>query len=262
MRFLAVNASWLVVPDSKDIGIYTISYNFCKGLKIVVGRLNMVKSKMDTRFKNIKVLIWDFDGTLYKPNPALFAEVREAEYKTIMELKSWNREKAITEFEKYYKKVTPSATQTVAHICSITTTQAALHLEKYFDRREFLSRDPQLVALFAKLSNFEHYILANGVRKVLEETLETIGIPKETFTEIVTSEVSGENKPSPAGFQYILNKTKLLPDEHLMIGDRESVDIIPAKAVGMKTCLVWSDEKSSADIVIPNVYDVAVVLLK
>ena len=206
-------------------------------------------------FQNIKVLIWDFDGTLYKPNPALFAEVREAEYKTIQIHTGWERAHVIEEFNKLHKKVYPSATETVGKLTGRTTTQAALEMENYFDRRKFLQRDEQLIKLFKLLKRYKHYILANGVRKRLEETLDVLGIPKNTFQEIVTSEIAGENKPSPLGFHYILGKTGLPPDQHLMIGDRELVDLAPAKALGMKTCLVWSDKKSDiADATLPDVY--------
>lgn len=210
---------------------------------------------------NIKVFIWDFDGTLYKPNPALFAEVREAEYKTIQIHTGWDREKVIEEFTKLHKKVYPSATETVGKLTGLTTTQAALEMENYFDRRKYLQKDDRLIALFQSLKNFMHYILANGVRKHLEDTLAVFGIPKNTFQEIVTSEIAGENKPSPLGFQYILEKTKLPPDQHLMIGDREAVDLVPAKHLGMKTCLVWSDKNSDiADATLPDVYSLTEIL--
>jgi HAD superfamily hydrolase (TIGR01549 family) len=213
-------------------------------------------------FFDVKVLIWDFDGTLYKPNADLFHEVRESEYRTIMEYTHWDREKTIEKFEKYYKKITPSATQTVAKLCGISTSEAALYMEKYYDRRTFLLRDEKLIDLFKKLKKYTHYILANGVRHRIEETLEALGVPKTTFTDIVTSEVSGENKPSEKGFVHILNKTGLPPAAHLMIGDRELVDIAPAKALGMHTCLVWSGEESRlADVTLPTVYGVPAALL-
>lgn len=214
------------------------------------------------KFPDVRVLIWDFDGTFYKPNPELFHAVREGEYRTIMELAHMSHDEAMTEFAKLFKKVTPSATQTVAKICGISTTEAALHMEKYYDRRKFLSRDPKLILLFASLKNFTHYILANGVRHRLEETLTVLGLPASTFMEIVTSERSGENKPSDKGFRYIVNKTGLPPAAHLMIGDREAVDLVPAKNLGMRTCLVWSDEKSTvADLTLPTVYALADVLV-
>lgn len=216
---------------------------------------------MNTKFRGIKVLIWDFDGTFYKPNAELFAKVREAEYRVIMEHTGWNHDKTIAQFNTYYKTVTPSATQTVAHICGITTTEAAFIMEKYYDRRQSITRDEKLISLFKKLPQYQHYILANGVRHRLEETLAVLGVPKETFMEIVTSEQAGENKPSDKGFRYILGKTVLPAGSHLMIGDRESVDIVPAKKLGMHTCLVWSDTKSSiADVTLPSVYEIQNIL--
>jgi len=212
-------------------------------------------------FSDVQVLIWDFDGTLYKPNPELFHAVRESEYRTIMEYTHWNRERTITEFEKLYKKVTPSATQTVAKICGISTTEAAVFMEKYYDRREYISHDQKLILLFQQLKKFTHYILANGVGHRLKETLAILGVPKETFTEIITSEQAGENKPSDRGFRYIMQKTGVPPTAHLMIGDREAVDLVPAKRLGMHTCLVWSKEKSTiADVTLSTVYKLPEIL--
>ena len=216
---------------------------------------------MNKLFSEVQVLIWDFDATLFPPNEQLHHAMREAEYAVIMEQKKISRDEAAAEFEKYYKKVSPSGTKTVAYICNIPTTQAAQGMEAHFDRRSFLKRDEKLVAEFQKLQNFKHYILANGIAHSLEAALSVIGVPAATFTEIVTSEISGENKPSDVGFKYILSKTGLPPAAHMMIGDRDAVDLAPAKALGMHTCLVWSSTPSAvADITLPTVYEVASAL--
>lgn len=213
-------------------------------------------------FKKIKILIWDFDGTFYRPNPALFHAVREAEYRVISEHNGWTREQTIEAFEKLYKKVYPSATETVGRIVGIPTGEAALEMEQYFDRRDFLTRDERLIELFDKLKGYRHILLANGVIAKHKETLKVLGIPSETFELFVTSEVVGFTKPHPAGFEYILNYTKLPADEHLMIGDREIVDLAPAKALGMRTCLVWSRVQSTvADITLPTVYNLGPLLV-
>ncbi len=218
---------------------------------------------MDQRFRNIKVLIWDFDGTLYQPNPELFSEVRQAEYKTIMLHTGWTYDETVIKFHENYKKVTPSATETVAILCGIPTAEAAVENENYYDRRKYLQGDSKLVDLFHKLSDFQHFILANGSRIRLEETLITLGLDKNRFKEIITSEIVGVNKPHEEGFKYILGKTKLPPDNHLMIGDREIVDLVPAKNLGMKTCLLFSDQLPDkyTDIVLSTVYDVENILL-
>jgi len=206
---------------------------------------------------NIQVFIWDFDGTLYKPNPDLWKEVRESEYRVISDHTGWEKGRVVDEFSKLHKKVLPSATETVASLCSITTAQAAVEMEKYYDRRTFLARDERLIVLFSRLTIYRHFILANGVKKRIEEALDVLGILPQRFEAIVTSELVGENKPHDAGFRYILGKTNLPAEQHLMVGDREQIDLLPANQLGMKTCLVWSDKKSDiADVTLPTVYDV------
>jgi len=210
---------------------------------------------------NIRVLIWDFDGTLYKPNADLFRAVRESEYQTIINHTDWSRTKVIEEFDKLYKKTIQSATEVTGVLSGITTAQAAGEMEGFFDRRQFIGRDEQLLALFQTLKAYRHFILANGIIAHHKETLVLLGLPWETFEDDVTSEIVGETKPSLKGFQYILGKTGLPADVHLMIGDREAVDLVPAKQLGMKTCLVWADTPSTvADITLPTVYDVAQAL--
>lgn len=217
---------------------------------------------MDLRFKDIEVLIWDFDGTFYPPLPELWQDVREAEYRVIRDHLQVGREQAVSEFKKLYKQSTPSATETVALICSIPTAQAATEMERYYDRRRYLKRDEKLIALFQKLGRYRHFILANGVRHRLVETLVILGLKKEIFAEIVTSETVGANKPNPAGFRHILQQTPLAADKHLMVGDREQVDLAPAKELGMKTCLVWTEAKSGiADMTLAKVYDMEKLLL-
>jgi len=217
---------------------------------------------MNLLFASIKILIWDFDGTFYKQNAGLFGEVRESEYRAIMNHTGWTREKTIEEFKKLHKVTIQSATVVVAKLSNISIAEAAVESERYFDRRKYFHRDPRLVELFNTLAGFRHFILANGMIAKHNETLAVLGIPVGTFEEDVTAETVGVTKPDPAGFLYIMKKTGLAPDAHLMIGDRESVDIVPAKALGMHTCLVWSETKSTiADVTLPSVYDVAQLLV-
>jgi len=208
-------------------------------------------------FKHIQVLIWDFDGTFYPPNPELWQAVREGEYRTIEHHTGWPREKISKEFAKLHKKVIPSATKVVAQLTKISVAQAAVEVENYFDRRKFLKRDEKLISLFGKLKKFRHFILANGSILRIRETLEFLGISPKIFSAIVTSETVGVTKPHTAGFRYILNHTKLPPAAHLMIGDREAVDLVPAKKLGIMTCLVWSTAGGHfCDVLLPTVYDI------
>ncbi len=216
------------------------------------------------KLKNIKVLVWDVDGTFYKQDPAHKKEIRESELRVIMDHTGWPHEKAETEFYKQYLKISPSGTTVAARLSGIPVAQVAKEGEKYNHVENFIHRDPRLIALFfklVKLDQFVQYILMNGVRDRSLRILKLLGLNRGIFTEIVTSETVGENKPSLKGFQYILNKTKLPPQQHLMIGDREEVDLVPAKKLGMKTCLVWSEKKSIvADKTASSVYKIINIL--
>jgi putative hydrolase of the HAD superfamily len=213
-------------------------------------------------FTNINVLIWDIDGTLYPPSEEISREILESAYKTIMEYTGWNREKTLSEFEKVHGIVTPSSTEATALICHMTTAQAAVKTDGYFNRLHYIARDPKLITLFEQLSGYRHFLLGNGTKKNIRIALEVMGIAPSTFTEIVTSETVGVNKPEDNGFRYILEKTGLPAWQHLMIGDREKVDLVPAHALGMKTCLVWAIKTGMvADITVPTVYEVSQILV-
>lgn len=217
---------------------------------------------MKKRLKDIKILIWDFDGTLYKPNPLLWHDVREGEYQTIINHTGWTRDKAEKEFQKLHKISVTSATEVAAVLSGITIVDAAVEMEQYFDRRKYVKHDEELIRLFKKLRGFRHFTLANGVITRQKETLGVLGVHPDTFKEMITSETVGFTKPHEAGFRYILDKTGLPPEHHLMIGDREAVDLVPAKKLGMKTCLVWSDTPSAiADRTLATVYTVPDILL-
>lgn len=217
---------------------------------------------MAGKFTEIHVLIWDFDGTLYRSVPAFHTMILEAAYRVVMKHTGWDLEKTIKEFNKVYKVTTPSSTETAAKLAGLTIAQAAIECElSKEDRGKYISRDERLIEMFSKLSGYTHYILANGIREKILPALSILGVSQNIFREIVTSEIVGVTKPQPDGFLYIMKKTGLAAHEHLMIGDREAVDLVPAKSLGMKTCYVWSDEQSPvADVTIPQVYDLAGML--
>ncbi len=213
----------------------------------------------------IAVCIWDFDGTLYRPTPALTQAIVEADYELIMRHTGWDKAKTIEEFHKIFKIKTPSSTETAAILAGISVQEAAIECELYKDRRPFLSRDQRLIDMFNALNGYTHYFLVNGIQEKVRESLAVLGVPPDIFREIVTAELVGVNKPQLDGFRYILKKTGLPPEAHLMIGDREAVDLVPAKSAGMRTCLVsWGTTKpqtDSVDSVIEDIYTVPELLV-
>ena len=121
-------------------------------------------------FTDIKVIIWDFDGTLYKMKPELSNALRQAELDTIALHKKWPKEKILAEFEKLHKTLS-SATATVAQISGISTSQAAFESESLFDRRDYLEKDDKIVSLFQSLPTVMHVLLTNGYSTFIKEAI-------------------------------------------------------------------------------------------
>jgi len=213
------------------------------------------------KLSGISVCIWDFDGTLYRLNHALWENIRASEIEVIMAHTGWAEEKAKEEFYKIYPNITPSGTKTTSMLANISNAQASVESSRGTKYDAYLHTDVKLTDMFSCLSTYVHYMLVNGSQESVTRGLHLLDVNTHIFKEIVTSELVGETKPSIKGFEYILKKTGLSPEKHLMIGDREQVDLAPAKSVGIKTCLAWADVKSEiADVTIPTIYDIVGVL--
>jgi HAD superfamily hydrolase (TIGR01549 family) len=203
---------------------------------------------------DIQVIIWDFDLTLYHKIPELNDDFQKALIKVICTHTDLNEKEARIEFDKIHPSMFASDTKSIAYLSNIPVSQAATELEWYFDRTKYLKYDTKLVDMFKKLSNFRHFILTNGIAAKVREGLNVLGLDFVNFEAIVTSEITGVNKPDPKGLIYIMNITKLPARVHLMVGDRDNVDLVGAQKLGMKTCLVWN-ESEIADVSIPTIYD-------
>ncbi len=216
---------------------------------------------MAKMFSEVAVCIWDFDGTLYKQIPGLWEDIRDTEITVIAKHMGWSRQKAAEEFYKIYHVTTPSGTTTVSQICGISPATASVETSALTPYDKYLHPDSNLGDMFAKLSKYTHYMLVNGSQESVARGLALLGVDGRIFKEIVTSEIVGETKPSTKGFAYIMKQTGLPAQKHLMIGDREKVDLAPAKSLGIRTALVWTDTTSDiADVILPTIYDVVNVL--
>lgn len=65
-----------------------------------------------------------------------------------------------------------------------------------------------------------------------------VGLGFEDFALVTNYENSHFCKPNPAYYQEIMEKMDLNPQECLMIGNDIDEDVVPAKALGMKTFLL------------------------
>lgn len=82
-------------------------------------------------------------------------------------------------------------------------------------------------------NKYQLHIITNGFEEVQYVKLKSSGIIN-FFKEIITSEKAGAKKPDKAIFEYALETTNALPEQSLMIGDDEEIDVKGALNTNIK----------------------------
>jgi HAD superfamily hydrolase (TIGR01549 family) len=109
------------------------------------------------------------------------------------------------------------------------------------------------------LAEYTQLVVTNTSKEGTFRTLKLLGIDSSLFMAIITADDVSASKPNPESFLKALKLTKAPPSSHLSIGDREAVDIAPARKLGMKTMIVWG-QSQLADSSAATIYDVGELL--
>lgn len=90
----------------------------------------------------------------------------------------------------------------------------------------------------------------------VRDKLSALGLPLESFDAIVEAGEPGVSslKPNPKGFLILCQRLQLAPHEILYVGDRESVDGVGARAVGMQFALCTASRpRRAGSMVLTNI---------
>ncbi len=171
-------------------------------------------------YKNIKWLFFDMGSTLIDESTCYERRLRHiADYAGI-------------KFEQIYEKAV-SLYKNNQKGDLVLSEQYGTKLPWPFES-EFLYDDT--ISCLEKLhGKYKIGIIANQ-NAGSEERLEKFGILKYIDLVIASAE-EGVAKPDKRIFEIALTKAVCIPEQAIMIGDRIDNDIIPAKAIGMKT--IW-----------------------
>ncbi len=187
----------------------------------------------------IKYVWFDLEETL---------TVRNAEFQKV-----WNTLRYKTYSEATNKPVTPELMEEYEQKIKQHGSNSAVfvslglpsdHWHKHYatlDKKKHYRPDDKITATLQELKQRMPISLFTNVKK--EETLKilgAVGLPTEWFTNILTGDDIPTRKPSLDGFKEMIKRSELGADELIYVGDRVNVDIVPAKRVGMHTCLVGS----------------------
>lgn len=212
----------------------------------------------------MRVLVWDFDGTLASREggwtgtlceilaeraPTLLtrrSELRavlqsgfpwhasELPHTHIIEAGQW-WEAMIPTFERAFRAAGADATQAASFARSVRAQYCAPRCYTvYSDVAEVLGSLSQ--------QGWSHIILSNHVPE-LEEIVHALGLDRY-FTRIVTSALMGYEKPNPEAFASAITGLGNIEDVW-MIGDSVRADVVGAEQFGWKAILVRGSDPAA-----------------
>ncbi|MFZ3589519.1 HAD-IA family hydrolase [Bacillus sp. DJP31] len=170
-------------------------------------------------------LLWDFDGTIFDTYPAytkIFQEVLGEDVSS----------------KEIFSMLKLSFTYAIQHF-QLSQEQEQEIRDKSDEIRPVTLLPFPFVEGVLKASD-TNVIMTHKKRKEVEEILTIHGFDHH-FAEIVAGDDGYPRKPDATSYRYLHDKYNL----DLAIGDRE-LDIIPAKEIGMKTCL-FQNKSAKAD---------------
>ncbi|MBI5356080.1 HAD family hydrolase [Candidatus Collierbacteria bacterium] len=203
----------------------------------------------------IKFLCFDLDGTLFRNVEAAWNAIQQQIYKTVMRQRHLSLEEAENYVRQRYS-VLGSSTKVLNEL-GIDGEEFFVKAFKKIELDKFISKDDEIIQLISNLKKkYKVGMISNTHRSIARKKLEAIGLSLKEFNPLITTYELDVYKPDPAPFLKALEIASCSPEESVYIGDSVETDIMGAKAVGMKTILVWG-KSPEADLSIPTIYDLA-----
>ena len=201
----------------------------------------------------IKNLIFDLDNTLYD-----FSKVWKISNKLVFEYLGYDKFTTYEEFFKLYKSVNNQLVKEVLKgslkIIELRDKRLMLTLEQfgltltvedcnfYYEKQfeyilESITPDEEVNLKIRQLQDkYNMIILTNG--KSYEQRMKLKKLGLENIFKLYISGETHISKPKEKAFLNVLETEGILAVETMMIADSLYHDILPAKKLGLKTCLV------------------------
>lgn len=191
----------------------------------------------DIDFDKIKVVVFDFDYTLYCGGEWSEYEIRLCNF--FVEKNVVNTPEEAYEMElKLKTKVGDEFHRLIkfARNCGIDPQELVDYNNEHFYHMDRVTVIPIDGNLFSELKNYYPiFIASDSPPKYLEYYMKKFGFKREDFAEVLSNEFKNEDCLKTDCFKRVLDITKVNPDEILMVGDNYKMDVETANMVGFQT---------------------------
>lgn len=201
---------------------------------------------MNTWLKEIKVLAWDLDGTLYPPTEELNQAIEQALVAALAAALDCSAAAAAKHYTLQKTKL-KSSTKVLNH-AGINGHQFFTDLWTRLPLEQFIQPNPELERFFSASKNLTHVLHTNSnTLKIVKRKLACIGLSLSHFSKILTFPKNGYQKPDPEAFAMLTETVNEVSEKILYTGDRSEVDLRPAKKLGLRTALVTYGREQATD---------------
>ena len=186
---------------------------------------------------NIKIIIFDFDGTIHTGEKWInWLEYMRNVLKNT--LPQYN-EKQIKDFLEKYNLAYNCNTSDLAYAL-IQEFGTAQNMLEYLSKNIYILDYPNLkvisTAFLDELTKkYTLYIVSNSPAEWIERHLKNWKIDKKYFKNIYFNQFNAKNPTKSFIYEEIIKNEKVLPEEVLVIGDNIKDDLLPAQKLNMQT---------------------------
>jgi len=194
----------------------------------------------------IKNIIFDLDGTLYV-SPEVYRKFAEAAYYTYAKATHTPIEEAKKILEERRAELARQKGFAVPYTLALISFDIPIqtwHEENvaFFDPGDFLSPNPALRDCLLELKRYYRLaVLTNNNKIQTRRIIQALGLDG-VFDDVFTFNTFNLLKPDPGILGGLLKRLAARPEECLMVGDRFEVDLVPARAMGMRISEVKGPE--------------------
>lgn len=201
---------------------------------------------------------FDLDNTLYRQSPEMNEKIQEHACRKASTILNQPYEVVRSRFDKIFSE-TQSGRISLEAIGIANGKEMIQEALENADIVSVLKEDVRLREMLGNLANFHKLFLITGSsEQIALGKLEAIGLNPSTFSPSLYAE-SPYKRVDGSAFRYVASLHNVGFDRMMFVGDREKVDIIPARDLGVKTAIV-NATSNLADIRLRDIYELEKIL--
>lgn len=206
----------------------------------IIEKFDNLNIKTFKNFKNLKLIIFDFDDTLYRNLSwkgyneffmlnirKIFSSYTDKEFKNLLIKHDYNENRSSETIAKVFLSEFGSTKKLVEFLNSIK-------YETDWENAILFSQE-----ILQYLNNkYKLIIVSNSSEENINFVSKNIGLDLSVFYKISSNKFNKEDLSKAKVIKDILNLENLKPSQVLMVGDSMEYDILPAKQLGLNTLLL------------------------